>query len=113
MKVVKGRVERITEYGAFVSLTENIDGLLHISELSYDKIKKVEDVLKVGQEIEVKVLSIDPENKKISLSLKALKEPPAKEQKKEDADIVDVNIEEYGKRLEEEANKQNSETEQK
>ena len=112
-KVVKGRVERITEYGAFVSLTENIDGLLHISELSYDKIKKVEDVLKVGQEIEVKVLSIDPENKKISLSLKALQEPPAKEQKKEDADIVDVNIEEYGKRLEEEANKQNSETEQK
>jgi small subunit ribosomal protein S1 len=106
-KVIKGKVERITEYGAFVSLSENIDGLLHISELSYDKVKKVEDVLKVGQEIEVKVLTIDPENKKISLSLKALQEPPVKEENKENSDIVDVNIEEYGKKLEEEANRQN------
>ncbi len=105
-KVVKGKVERITDYGAFISLDENIDGLLHISEISYDKVKKVDDCIKIGDIIDVKVIDIDPENKKISLSMKALLPPPVKEPDPANSDIVDVNIEEYGKKLEEEADKQ-------
>lgn len=105
-KVVKGKVERITDYGAFISLDENIDGLLHISEISYDKVKKVDDCIKIGDIIDVKVVDIDPENKKISLSMKALLPPPVKEPEPVNSDIVDVNIEEYGKKLEEEAGKQ-------
>ena len=58
-------------YGAFVDIG-GIEGLLHISDISWQKIKKVEDVLSVGQEIEVKLQSFDPESNKLSLSLKAL-----------------------------------------
>lgn len=75
--VEKGRVERLTDFGAFVSVY-GVDGLLHISEMSYKKITKPSQVLKVGDEIEVKVINIDKEKGKLSLSLKALMEDPWK-----------------------------------
>ena len=62
-------------YGAFVDIG-GIEGLLHISDISWQKIKRVEDVLAVGQEIDVKLQSFDEENSKISLSLKALTKSP-------------------------------------
>ena len=62
-------------YGAFVDIG-GIEGLLHISDISWQKIKRVEDVLAVGQEIDVKLQSFDEENSKISLSLKALSKSP-------------------------------------
>ena len=74
-KIVKGKVERIMPYGAFVSV-EGFDCFLHISNISYDKLDKVEDVLKVGDEKMFKVIKVDRENKKVELSLKALLEDP-------------------------------------
>ncbi|MDU5253728.1 MAG: S1 RNA-binding domain-containing protein [Veillonella sp.] len=71
----KGIVRKIMPYGAFVDIG-GIEGLLHISDISWQKIKKVEDVLSVGQEIEVKLQSFDAESNKLSLSLKALSKSP-------------------------------------
>jgi len=71
----KGIVRKIMPYGAFVDIG-GIEGLLHISDISWQKIKKVEDVLSVGQEIEVKLQSFDAESNKLSLSLKALTKSP-------------------------------------
>ena len=74
-KIVKGKVERILPYGAFVSV-EGFDCFLHISNISYDKLNSVEDVLHVGDERQFKVIKVDRENKKVELSLKALLEDP-------------------------------------
>ena len=74
-KIVKGKVERIMPYGAFVSV-DGFDCFLHISNISYDKLEKVEGSLQVGQECQFKVIKIDRENKKVELSLKALLEDP-------------------------------------
>jgi len=68
--VVEGKVIRLMPFGAFVEIENGIEGLVHISEISTERIAKPEDVLKVGQDVEVMVLSIDEKNKKISLSIK-------------------------------------------
>lgn len=70
--VVKGTVVRLAPFGAFVNLEPGIDGLVHISEITDHFIKKVEEALSVGQEVNVMVLDVNPEAKKISLSIKAL-----------------------------------------
>lgn len=89
---VKGKVARMTDYGAFIALNDDIDGLLHVSEISWKRVKKPSDVLTIGQEIEVKVIDFNEHDKKISLSMKALEEAPKKE---DDEEIVDVDIEKY------------------
>lgn len=66
--VVEGKVVRIKPFGAFVSLAPRIDGLIHISQVATHRIEKVEDELKIGQMVRAKVLSVDPEAKRISLS---------------------------------------------
>ncbi len=73
--VVKGKVARMTDFGAFVELAPGVDALLHVSQISRERIEKPADVLKVGQEIEAKVLDLNVEEKKISLSMKALLPP--------------------------------------
>jgi polyribonucleotide nucleotidyltransferase len=75
-KVYQGKVIRIEEYGAFLEILPSIVGLLHVSELAHYRVKSVRDVLKLGQVLEVKVISIDEENK-VRVSRKALEEPPA------------------------------------
>jgi small subunit ribosomal protein S1 len=69
-QIVKGKATKITNFGIFVELEEDLEGLLHISELADHKVENPEDVVKIGQEIEVKILRVDPEERKIGLSLK-------------------------------------------
>ncbi len=68
--VVKGHVTKIANFGVFVELEPGLEGLLHISEISDQKIEKPEEALKVGQEVEVKILRVDSDERKIGLSLK-------------------------------------------
>jgi polyribonucleotide nucleotidyltransferase len=82
-QVYKGKVKTIVQFGAFVEILPNKDGLLHISEIEWRKIAKVEDVLKEGQEVEVKIIDIDPKTGKIKLSRKELlPRPPRPENEK-------------------------------
>jgi predicted RNA-binding protein with RPS1 domain len=69
---VKGKVTRLMEFGAFVRLGPGVEGLIHISELSHKRVFRVSDILSEGQDVEVMVLSVDAEQQRISLSLKAL-----------------------------------------
>lgn len=71
----KGRVTSLAEFGAFVNI-EGADGLVHLSEISWDRIKHPNEVLEVGQEVEVKVISIDRERKRIGLSIRQMQEDP-------------------------------------
>src|SRR5947199_3386110 len=73
--VKKGKVTKLTNFGVFVELEAGLEGLLHISELSDDKVESPEEVVKVGDEIEVKVLRVDAADRKIGLSRKRLHEP--------------------------------------
>ena len=73
--VVDGEVRRLTDFGAFVDV-QGVDGLLHVSELSWGRVGKPSDVLKIGDKIKVYILDIDREKKKLSLSLKKLMEDP-------------------------------------
>ncbi len=71
---VKGKVIKLTEYGAFVEVEPGIDGLCHISELSEERVDKAQDVVKQGDMVEVMVLDVDPGERRISLSIKAARE---------------------------------------
>ena len=70
--IVEGTIARMTDFGAFVELEPGVDALLHVSQISYEHVAKPEDVFKIGQKIEAKVVDFKPEEKKISLSVKAL-----------------------------------------
>ena len=69
--VVQGTVSKITAFGAFVELKDGIDGLVHISQISEDRIEKIKDVLKAGQEVTARVIKIDREERRLGLSIKA------------------------------------------
>ena len=69
--LVKGKVTKLASFGAFVQLQDDIDGLVHISQLSEDHVAKVKDVLKVGQEVEARVIKVDKVERRIGLSVKA------------------------------------------
>ncbi|ABX42810.1 bifunctional 4-hydroxy-3-methylbut-2-enyl diphosphate reductase/30S ribosomal protein S1 [Lachnoclostridium phytofermentans] len=77
--VVTGRVARMTEFGAFVELEPGVDALLHVSQISKEHIEKPADALKIGQEVTAKVVDFNNDEKKISLSIKALEAPAAEE----------------------------------
>ncbi len=70
--IVKGTVARMADFGAFVSIDDNVDALLHVSQISKERIDKPSAVLSIGQEIEAKIVDVNFEEKKISLSMKAL-----------------------------------------
>ena len=101
--VLTGKVVRIAPFGAFVALADGVDGLVHISQISWEHIDKVEDALAIGQEVQVKVLEVDEDRKRISLSIKDLKERPVvekpaapakpKKQAKPKSDVPEVNEE--------------------
>lgn len=87
--IVKGKVTKLTDFGAFIDMSNGLEGLLHISEVSGEKIKNLESVLSIGQELDVKIVKIEPEARKIGLSLKGVKKPSAQESQSQEkqADI--------------------------
>lgn len=79
-EVYKGKVKSITNFGAFIEIMPGKDGLLHISEIKWERVEKVEDVLKEGEEIEVKLIAVDPKTGKLKLSRKVLLEKPQQQE---------------------------------
>lgn len=73
--IIEGEVVRTTSFGAFIKIG-NVDGLAHISELSYERVESVEDAVDIGQKVKVKVLDVKPEEERISLSIKQAGESP-------------------------------------
>ncbi len=88
--VATGRVTRIATFGAFVQLGHGIEGLVHISELAHHRVFAVKNVVKEGDEVQVKVLSIDRDQQKIGLSLKATQAAPEKKSDKKEVDETDL-----------------------
>lgn len=82
-EVYEGKVARFTDFGAFIELAAGVDGLVHISQIAYERINKVSDVLEIGQTVNVKVLSVDAENHRISLSIKDTLEKPERPEPQE------------------------------
>ena len=74
-QLIKGKVSKLASFGAFVELEEGVDGLVHISQISDDHVAKIRDVLQPGQEVEARVIKIDPIDRRIGLSIKAAKLP--------------------------------------
>jgi small subunit ribosomal protein S1 len=95
--VVTGKVARMTDFGAFVELAPGVDALLHVSQISKEHVEKPSDVLKIGQEVEAKVVDFSEDEKKISLSMKALLTP----ENDNAEETADVNIEEVASETEE------------
>lgn len=91
--VLDGKVARLTNFGAFVDLG-GVDGLVHVSEISYERVGKPADVLEVGQDVKVKVLSVDPEKDRISLSIKQTLPQPWDniEEKVAEGDVLDGKV---------------------
>src|SRR3954464_919646 len=81
--VVKGHVTKIANFGVFVELEPGLEGLLHISEISDQKVEKPEDILKVNQEVEIKILRVDSDERKIGLSLKRAQWAQEEQQREE------------------------------
>lgn len=78
--VIEGTVKRLTDFGAFVEVLPGIDGLVHISQISHKRVENPKDALKVGQAVTVKVLEVNADAERVSLSIKALEERPAQEE---------------------------------
>ena len=92
-ETVEGKVARLTNFGAFIDLG-GVDGLVHVSEISYDHVNKPSDVLKVGQDVKVKVLDVDEEHGRISLSIKQTLPQPWDEvgEKIAEGDVLDGTV---------------------
>lgn len=82
-QIYKGKVKTIVQFGAFIEILPNKDGLLHISEIDWKKLKTVDEVLKVGDEVEVKLIDIDPKTGKLKLSRKVLLPKPPRHESEE------------------------------
>ncbi|MDD7305944.1 MAG: bifunctional 4-hydroxy-3-methylbut-2-enyl diphosphate reductase/30S ribosomal protein S1 [Peptoniphilaceae bacterium] len=80
--VVKGKVVNLLDFGAFVEVSQGVEGLVHVSEISWEHVEKPSDELNVGDEIDVKIISIDKDEEKIGLSIKALTEQPERPERK-------------------------------
>ena len=105
--IVTGKVARMTEFGAFIELEQGIDALLHVSQISKDRVEKPADVLKLGEEITAKIVDFNTESHKISLSVRALSSPSAVDEDGEETDdndeVVSVDIDAEIAKQEEEA----------
>ena len=84
---VRGKVSRIAQFGAFVKLEPGVEGLVHVSELATRHVRSVGDVLKEGEEVECRVLAVDPDEQRLSLSIKALAAKPATSGREEESAV--------------------------
>ncbi len=84
--VIKATIVSITEFGAFAQIIPGVDGLIHISQISTERVNNIASVLSVGQEVEVKIIEIDTEKNRVSLSIKALMEETASDDESDDAE---------------------------
>jgi len=98
---VTGRVTRVEAFGAFVELEPGVEGLVHISELEHRRVKRVEEVLNVGDMPEVQIIEVDPKKKRISLSAKALKAKPEPVAQPKDEDLAPGKGEPYQRKRKE------------
>ncbi|BBB32951.1 small subunit ribosomal protein S1 [Thermotomaculum hydrothermale] len=100
--VFEGEVKNVTDFGAFVEVYDGVDGLIHVSDMSWSKrVKNPEEIVKPGEKVKVKILNIDRENQKIALGIKQLTEDPWKKffSKYQMGDVVEgkiVKLEDYG-----------------
>ena len=88
--VVKATIVSITSFGAFAQIIDGVDGLIHISQIADKKVENVKDILSVGQEVDVKIIDIDTDSKRISISMRALLEDAADEEYDEEAPAEDA-----------------------
>ncbi len=79
--IVNGTVSKVMDFGAFVRLEPGVEGLIHISELAHHRVSRVDSIVREGDQVEVKILSIDPENQRMSLSMKATQAAPVTSKK--------------------------------
>ena len=93
-QIVEGKVVQIKEYGAFVELEPGLDGLVHISEVAHKRVANIADELSVGQEVKAKILDIDTEKKRISLSIKEATDAPSEDAAEEEAPAEEPAVEE-------------------
>lgn len=90
--VIKGKVARMTDFGAFIELEPGVDALLHVSQISREHVDKPSDVLKIGQEVETKVVDFNGEDRKISLSMKALQNETMRAEEAESAEAQEADV---------------------
>lgn len=92
-QIISGKVTKIVPFGAFIEIEEGLEGLIHISELAYKHIEMPEEVVKVGDDVEAKIVGVDLDRRRVSLSIKQTQEPP-EEVKSEEVTVEDVKVEE-------------------
>jgi small subunit ribosomal protein S1 len=100
-QMVKGKVTNITKFGAFIELEPGIEGLVHISELSHDRVEQPTDVVKAGDEVEAVVINVEPRKHKIGLSIKDIGRYQAQSSRKETSPTYDDDTSDFGRMLKE------------
>jgi small subunit ribosomal protein S1 len=103
--VVDGEINRLTPFGAFIKLGDEINGLIHLTEISAEPIKDPSEVLKLGDKVKAKIIAIEPTEHRIGLSIKALSEEPKKKIKKEAEEEAKAEEEEKAKKKPKKAEK--------
>jgi small subunit ribosomal protein S1 len=82
--IVEGEINKITQFGAFMQLSDEINGLIHLSEITEEPVEDASTLLKVGEKVKAKIISVDPDEHRIGLSIKALTAKPKKVEVKEE-----------------------------
>jgi small subunit ribosomal protein S1 len=110
-QLVKGKVTNVTKFGAFVELETGIEGLVHLSEISADRVEKAGDVVKAGDEIQAVVINVDPKKHKVGLSIKDIDSYQSNPLRKDNAPLYDDDTSDFGRMLKEGLEKRARETE--
>jgi small subunit ribosomal protein S1 len=100
-QLVKGKVTNVTKFGAFIELEPGIEGLVHISEISRQRVEKAEEVVKAGDEIQAVVINVEPKKHKIGLSIKEVERYQAQHGRKEASPAYDDDTSDFGRMLKE------------